>query len=199
MSDIVVDRMGRVIATAFASRMGPRVDNEMTQNAFTVGSQFYSSLLDPRRDVNKECHYPETSEVSPEDYKALFDRDPLANRVTSCICKESWQVQPRVYEAEDPDVTTPFEEAWDALQPMTTGASWYRQESGGSVWDYLLRADILSGIGHFGVLLMGFDDGKNLQEPVDGAMTTNAFCPTGERSEERRVGKECRSRWSPYH
>src|SRR3989441_12999005 len=23
--------------------------------------------------------------------------------------------------------------------------------------------------------------------------------PLGERSEERRVGKECRSRWSPYH
>ena len=23
--------------------------------------------------------------------------------------------------------------------------------------------------------------------------------PTLERSEERRVGKECRSRWSPYH
>src|SRR5256885_3222727 len=23
--------------------------------------------------------------------------------------------------------------------------------------------------------------------------------PRGERSEERRVGKECRSRWSPYH
>ena len=23
--------------------------------------------------------------------------------------------------------------------------------------------------------------------------------PDGERSEERRVGKECRSRWSPYH
>ena len=26
----------------------------------------------------------------------------------------------------------------------------------------------------------------------------NAFL-IGERSEERRVGKECRSRWSPYH
>ena len=23
--------------------------------------------------------------------------------------------------------------------------------------------------------------------------------PSGIRSEERRVGKECRSRWSPYH
>ena len=26
----------------------------------------------------------------------------------------------------------------------------------------------------------------------------NRFRP-GSRSEERRVGKECRSRWSPYH
>src|SRR5260370_21210419 len=25
------------------------------------------------------------------------------------------------------------------------------------------------------------------------------FAAHGERSEERRVGKECRSRWSPYH
>ena len=29
--------------------------------------------------------------------------------------------------------------------------------------------------------------------------TLTAFCPEGRRSEERRVGKECRSRWSPYH
>ena len=25
------------------------------------------------------------------------------------------------------------------------------------------------------------------------------FCQNCSRSEERRVGKECRSRWSPYH
>ena len=25
------------------------------------------------------------------------------------------------------------------------------------------------------------------------------FTETADRSEERRVGKECRSRWSPYH
>src|SRR5256885_3499756 len=28
---------------------------------------------------------------------------------------------------------------------------------------------------------------------------TGSFAVKGERSEERRVGKECRSRWSPYH
>ena len=28
---------------------------------------------------------------------------------------------------------------------------------------------------------------------------TNLLFAVQERSEERRVGKECRSRWSPYH
>ena len=38
---------------------------------------------------------------------------------------------------------------------------------------------------------------------VNGMVYTSGVIPvvpeTGERSEERRVGKECRSRWSPYH
>ena len=32
-----------------------------------------------------------------------------------------------------------------------------------------------------------------------GGGTTDPGGPTDPRSEERRVGKECRSRWSPYH
>ena len=31
------------------------------------------------------------------------------------------------------------------------------------------------------------------------AETLGAPAAIGRRSEERRVGKECRSRWSPYH
>src|SRR2546430_12928921 len=31
-----------------------------------------------------------------------------------------------------------------------------------------------------------------------GSLNRGASCSCG-RSEERRVGKECRSRWSPYH
>ena len=30
-------------------------------------------------------------------------------------------------------------------------------------------------------------------------LTPIAACARAYRSEERRVGKECRSRWSPYH
>ena len=34
---------------------------------------------------------------------------------------------------------------------------------------------------------------------VDGTIHINSFMYERSRSEERRVGKECRSRWSPYH
>ena len=33
----------------------------------------------------------------------------------------------------------------------------------------------------------------------DGELMDSPFGPRRGRSEERRVGKECRSRWSPYH
>src|SRR6266478_16906 len=35
--------------------------------------------------------------------------------------------------------------------------------------------------------------------PGDAARGRTVFEGNGRRSEERRVGKECRSRWSPYH
>ena len=35
----------------------------------------------------------------------------------------------------------------------------------------------------------------NKRDELAGVLNTEAYC----RSEERRVGKECRSRWSPYH
>src|SRR2546430_12642604 len=37
------------------------------------------------------------------------------------------------------------------------------------------------------------------RELDQAALRQAAAALVGERSEERRVGKECRSRWSPYH
>ena len=34
---------------------------------------------------------------------------------------------------------------------------------------------------------------------IEPELKENSFFQTSIRSEERRVGKECRSRWSPYH
>ena len=38
---------------------------------------------------------------------------------------------------------------------------------------------------------------SRIEARTDGAIKVNIFA--NNRSEERRVGKECRSRWSPYH
>ena len=49
------------------------------------------------------------------------------------------------------------------------------------------------------------DDNSRIVNLLKDAITKEtdmdviATAADGERSEERRVGKECRSRWSPYH
>ena len=53
--------------------------------------------------------------------------------------------------------------------------------SGGSVVKYLLAVH----------KTLGRSLGQ--EDPLEKEMATHS------RSEERRVGKECRSRWSPYH
>ena len=43
-----------------------------------------------------------------------------------------------------------------------------------------------------------FEEGFNAMGPLALGMV-GIVCLSSSRSEERRVGKECRSRWSPYH
>ena len=44
-----------------------------------------------------------------------------------------------------------------------------------------------------------FKDVEVLVNNAGLALGLEGIAQTAERSEERRVGKECRSRWSPYH
>src|SRR2546428_13883289 len=43
------------------------------------------------------------------------------------------------------------------------------------------------------------DDQAHVTTPADAIAAGGDYLVVGRRSEERRVGKECRSRWSPYH
>src|SRR5215469_1742373 len=140
---------------------------DLVANAYLTRYELMKQLMDPRRSIETECGYPEYGEsISARMYKNLYDREPIAARVVEVMPRECWQVQPEVYEDNDPNTVTPFEEDWDGLgASISPSKSWYGQEKGSLVYEYLCRLDILSGIGHFGVLLFGFDDGKNLAEP----------------------------------
>lgn len=153
------------------SGMNPALLQELVQNATTM-RKFFTQFFDKRRDLDSECGYPETDSSNPDNYRALFDRMPIARRVVELMPKECWQVAPKVYETEDPDDATEFEQAWDALGKGLRGeASWYQDEEGSPIWEALKRADIMSGIGRFGLLLLGIDDGRNLDQAIDGVVT----------------------------
>ncbi len=152
---------------ADTSHFDPQLD--LAINALMARSQLLEKLLDPRRNINTECGYPETGSITVEQYQELYDREALATRVVEVFPEESWAVQPKLYQTEDTNEVTDFEEAWSQLSPKTDGEDWMASdEETHPIWECLERIDKLSGIGHYGILLMGLDDGKSLAEPVEG-------------------------------
>lgn len=125
--------------------------NQFVQNILLERQLWIRRLLDPRRDIDFECGHPAT--ITSADYKNLFLRGDLATRVVSVWPEESWTDRPTVFETED-ETETEFEKAWVQLEKQF------------HIYSVLLRADILSGIGRFGIVLLGIDDGLPLNQPV---------------------------------
>src|SRR5690554_8076992 len=66
----------------------------------------------------------------------------------------------------------------------------------------LSRADLLSAVGRplaDACAAAASRAPSRVRARVVGGIETLIACLPPRRSEERRVGKECRSRWSPYH
>lgn len=135
-------------------------------NAMSSRMYRLSQMMDPRRDINADCGYPQTSGITPQLYWEMYDRNPIAGRVVEVMPKECWAVEPDVYEDEDLEVETPFELAWKELPNTLMDQTWTNSEEGSPIWDTLLRLDILSGIGSYGVMLLGVDDGLDLSLPL---------------------------------
>ncbi|MCK9569347.1 DUF1073 domain-containing protein [Candidatus Pacearchaeota archaeon] len=153
---------------------------EIVDNVLMQRKQFFDQYFDSRRSLEDECGYPKLGSFTPQQYKHLYDSDPVGCRVVELMPLESQQVTPTIFEDEDTETTTEFEDAWDEIGKSLRGKSWFQDEAGNPFWDYVLRGDVLSGIGHFGVLLLGINDGKELFEPADGveqSITGNAQAP----------------------
>lgn len=144
------------------------LEGMLVSNAMLLRQEILQKFIDPRRDLDDECGYPKGS-LSPQFYQDLYDRDPIAQRVVQVFPRESWQVSPKVYEDPDGETSTPFEEALDALGKQLLGERSYfvpSSSNGSPLWEYLRRADEQSGIGQFGIILLGIKDGKRLDEPA---------------------------------
>ena len=76
----------------------------------------------------------------------------------------------------------------DSVKFFNTGMEYVADEVGVLKMDMVPRKELHTG--EVGYIISGIKDAKEVK--VGDTITTT-------RSEERRVGKECRSRWSPYH
>ena len=139
----------------------------------------YDGEADPRRNIGAECGWPAAEDVTPEAMGDMYDRFAVAARVNDLFPEECWQVTPKIYEDEDPQALTPFEEALDDLAKQLRGESFYEGEEGNPLFEHLLRMDRLCGVGSYGVMLLGLDDGKDLNEPAEGIDETGKMSGSG--------------------
>lgn len=133
-------------------------------------------LGDPRRDLDDECGYP-TGAIDPEHYRRLWERDPVANRAIRCLPEETFSIAPQIYEDESIETSTEWESAWNLFGRDLGGEKSHispEEWECHPVIDEFALLDVLSGVGSYGVMLIGTDDGRDLSQPVEGVVEENS-------------------------
>lgn len=147
----------------------------VTNLLITRGTEGLGGLLldqSGNRDIDSECQYPVALNINV--YREFYTRVGLANRVVNVYPDECWSVKPKVYETEDLALT-PFEKDWNQFLDK------HRP------WAALHKLDRCAGIGRFGVLLIGLDDGRPLDKPVRGVRDDGTKETRGRKSPRRNV------------
>lgn len=148
---------------AYPSRgLGPLAMARMLQNSTLVDRARLAAWMgrsypDPvsglyKRNLYETLGYPYSIEFV--EYLARYARGDIAKTIVEAPVTEAWRLPPELVEDEDPEKETEFEAAWQELDAKL------------GVLYYLERADLLAGIGRHGGLLLGFDDGQDLSQPV---------------------------------
>lgn len=89
------------------------------------------------------------------DFRQRYNRNGVANRLVKAMPAATWKQGFEIIEDEDPNTETPFEKLWDEFDTKHKLTSRFR------------KADTLSGIGRFGVIVMGLPGVPNT--PVEKA------------------------------
>lgn len=139
---------------------GPDIFTE-TELRSRMGKQYGG-----KRDIYSVLGYD--TEVEVEAYRTKFRRQDIANRIVQLPARDTWRRGPDVIDGDpdadddgEDDPTTPFT---DALDRIVRGQRLYH---------YCKRADVAAGIGEYGLLFVGYADGRELDRDVDDAMLSD--------------------------
>jgi len=120
------------------------------------------------RDIYTALGYNKNPQFN--DFYTRYQRQDVAKRIVKAPVSSSWRQKPLISEMGDEE--TAFEKAWSIMVKDK------------NIFHYLTRADRISGIGKYGILLMGFSDGKPLKEQVEKADQLLYLRPYSEASAE---------------
>lgn len=122
-----------------------------------LGTQFGGD-----RDVYASAGYPKVLDY--EHYNNKYERQEIAGRIVRLPAQWTWREPPTLKDGDNDE--TEFTKAWKALTSIDVKDIADQK----TIWHYLERGDRVSGIGRFGVLLIGLSDksGETLADPIPG-------------------------------
>ena len=91
-------------------------------------------------------------------YRARYLRDGIAKRIVEAYPKATWRGGVELFEDEDPEVSTAFEEAWGTLEDTH------------QIFSKLQAVDILAGLSTYAVLLIGAPGDLSEELPRNGEL-----------------------------
>src|ERR1039457_126917 len=189
--------------------MGARDEAELSKERARLGATSKSLVVDYMRTRarTEELAAPLTAE--DQLLQSMPDASPTKwHRAHTTWFFETFLLAPHGYPEVDSRYAYLFNSYYEALgsrhrrdrrgmvsRPSMTEVADYRKIVDARVVELLQRADekVLAEVEP--IIRLGIAHEEQHQELI----LTDILHAFAERSEERRVGKECRSRWSPYH
>lgn len=115
----------------------------------------------PRRDL--DVIFSRDTEIPFARYFRAYERGDISNTIIALPAQASWSKLPIIVRANEiPSLKDPFNIAFNRFATQTR------------LWPNIAQLDEFSGIGRYGVMLLGINDGKRLSEPVDDGFTSDS-------------------------
>ncbi len=150
--------------------------NESVRSARESLSAMLGKSFGGDRDYYEQFGYKDPEEVDIDTYWDLYARYDIATRIVEAPADTCWKDNPDIVAQDDSGdelEDTEFENEWEKLNDKL------------SIYSKMERADRLSGVGRFGLLLIGVKGDDNLDQPlesVDSSEDIIYLSPYSERS-----------------
>ena len=138
-------------------------------------------------------------------YVDIFDREELKMKFSDLTPAEVDQLKLHFSDLTETDKAELMKPATDAAKEVREQMSQIKEEANTAISNVntaKVSAEAATKAANDAAALANAAAGQATQSAGDADAATKlavAAAALAERSEERRVGKECRSRWSPYH